>query len=467
MTGPAATVEAPTGADGAPLATAHKAANVTRIIGVQSGNAVDGLDVGIFDFRETNPQASGTSSSDLDAKKGIRTATPPRNLFIGKDVGIAYTTLANKTYEFTGDHAGRRDVILKMRTMAVPDGREYAAANYEFGRWLAECINKLIEESGIPKDTIDFVSSHGQTICGHPHWEIGDLNTIAQLTGITCVGDFRTADVAAGGNGTPCTCTYDSIMLRPKQGNSKWRVAINIGGTSSVTFLPPWGETGVVPVGLDPGLGVFFMDLCVRHVVDPSLEYDPSGNLARSGKLNEELLDYFLTSHKYFQQRELPIGVGPDDFPETLFHEWNAKRQEMGVSGIDFLNTLTELTCKQIALACKRFGGEGIMGTNDVIMRGGVCYNTYYMERLCVNMNEQLGSNLTHELGQANSLKTLEQVGLNEDSWENAMYALFGYLCVKNICNFVPSCTGADYAVVGGKIAPGANFTKLFTTHVA
>ena len=51
------------------------------------------------------------------------------------------------------------------------------------------------------------------------------------------------ADVAAGGNGTPCTCTYDSIMLRPEAGRGKWRIAINIGGTSSVSFLPPWRVT--------------------------------------------------------------------------------------------------------------------------------------------------------------------------------------------------------------------------------
>ena len=70
---------------------------------------------------------------------------------------------------------------------------------------------------------------------------------IAQHTGITTAGDFRPADVAAGGNGTPCTCTYDSIMLRPAPGTDKWRIAINIGGTSSVTFCPPWPTADMAP----------------------------------------------------------------------------------------------------------------------------------------------------------------------------------------------------------------------------
>ena len=103
------------------------------------------------------------------------------------------------------------------------------------------------------------------------------MNVIAQQTGLTTVGDFRTADVAAGGNGTPCTCTFDSLLLRPTPPantnalTAKWRVAINIGGTSSVTFLPPWGSTAD-PLGLDPGLGVFYMDLCVRECVAGKVE---------------------------------------------------------------------------------------------------------------------------------------------------------------------------------------------------
>ena len=168
------------------------------------------------------------------------------------------------------------------------------------------------------------IGSHGQTVSGHPHWEFGDISVIAQKTGITVAGDFRPADVAAGGNGTPCTCTYDSIMLRPEAAEKKWRIGINIGGTSSVTFCPPWPEKGeketMVPLGLDPGLGVFFMDLTVKSI-DSTLDFDDNGKIARSGEVNEELLAVFL-ENKYYQQSKLPIGVGPDDFPEALWEEW-------------------------------------------------------------------------------------------------------------------------------------------------
>ena len=338
--------------------------------------------------------------------------------------------------------------------MRLENGNEYAEGNYKFGEWIADRCNRLLEETGIDKSEIGIIGSHGQTVSGHPHWEFGDLSVIAQQTGITVAGDFRPADVAAGGNGTPCTCTYDTIMLRPDAGTDKWRVAINIGGTSSVTFCPPWPEDGkedtAVPLGLDPGLGVFFMDLTVR-AIDPTLEYDDNGNLARSGTVNEDLLSIFL-ENKYYK-KVLPIGVGPDDFPEVLWEEWRALAQSMGVTDIDLLTTFTELTARQIAMACSKWGGPNIVNgaTDDVLLRGGVCANGYFVERLKANFEKELNTPIDR-------IKTLTDVGQSDDAWENAMYALFGNLCYNNIYNFVPSCTGASRPVVGGRIAPGENF---------
>jgi len=182
--------------------------------------------------------------------------------------------------------------------------------------------------------------------------------------------------------------------------------------------------------------------------------------MARSGKVSQELLAEFL-QYKYYQKESLPIGVGPDDFPETLWATWRARAKALGVSDIDLLSTFTELTAKQIALACKRYGGPHTANgsTDDVLLRGGVLHNSYFVERLKANMEEQLGVKIDR-------IKTLEDLGLDEDSWENAMYAMFGYLCWNNVYNFVPSCTGASRPVVGGRIAPGENFhsARLSTT---
>ena len=404
-----------------------------RIIGVQSGNAVDGIDVGIFDFEPL----------ERDLEDPHKLSKP-----------LKYKTIANKTFSFTKE---QREYVLSLRGLKLEDGNEYARGNYKMGEWCAENVNALLKETNISKESIQLVSSHGQTVSGHPHWEFGDLSVIAQKTGITTVGDFRPADVAAGGNGTPCTCTYDSIMLRPENG-TKWRCAINIGGTSSVTFCPPQNDSNAVPHGLDPGLGVFFMDLCTQ-AIDPNLDYDENGNIARSGTTNEELLAEML-EYKYYKQETLPIGVGPNDFPETLFKQWHSRAQELGVSNVDFLTTLTDQSTKQIALACKKFGGENIVGNGvvgDVILRGGVTNNSFWVERLKFHMSNELDTTIEKIL-------TLDDIGLEEESWENAMYAMFGYLCFNNAYNFVPSCTGASYPVVGGRLAPGQNF-KSFHLH--
>ena len=175
-----------------------------------------------------------------------------------------------------------------------------------------------------------------------------------------------------------------------------------------------------------------------------------------------DLISHFLISHflpsvyRYYQQPSLPIGVGPDDFPETLWASWRSLAQSKGVSDVDLLATFTELTAKQIALACKKFGGPNITdgATDDVLLRGGACNNSYFVERLKANFEEQLDVSIPN-------IRTLDELGIDEESWENAMYAMFGYLCYNNVYNFVPTCTGASRPVVGGRIAPGQNFHSV------
>ena len=411
-----------------------QSAEPLRVLAIQSGNAIDGIDVGIFDFEPPHKSAAN-----------VRQLGRP----------LRYRAVASETYPFTSEE---RRYILRLRAMEVDDPKEFADANYKLGVMFADAALRLLKETRIATSTIALVSSHGQTVTGHPHWEMGDLAVIAQRTGVTVAGDFRPADVAAGGNGAPCTCTYDAIVLRPTSGAVQWRIAINVGGTSSMTFLPPWpvlgAEDSQLPRRLDPGLGVFFMDLTAK-AIDASLEYDADGGMARGGTIHEALLADFL-SHPYYQQTSLPIGVGPDDFPEALWRAWREKAQAMGVGDIDLLATLTELTARQIAIAAARFGGPHIANgaTDDVLLRGGVCANSYFMERLRVNLEEQLQVKIPH-------IKTLDELGLDKDSWETAMYGMFGFLCIHNMFNFQPSCTGAAWPVVGGKIAPGDNFHAL------
>jgi threonine synthase len=377
---------------------------------------VDGIDVCIVDFQE--PVLASKNARDVH--------------------GLDYNCLAFKTFAWPGH---TRERILAARDGLAGPG-ELAKLNYELANVFGDVALQLLDEVEIPLSSVQLVSSHGQSIVGHPHWELGDINVIAQRTGIATCGDFRPADVAVGGNGSPCTCTFDSIMLRPPEGATAWRTCINIGGTTSMTFCPPRGSSEA-PVGLDPGIGVFFMDLNAQAVLGKP--YDENGDLARSGKLSEALLAVML-QHPHYQRSKLPISIGAEDFPRPLFATWRTKSQQMGLCDADFQATLVELTTRSLAMAAARFGPAGKISCRDVVVRGGVRFNSFFMERLKWNFCNRMNASEC-------KLTSIEDLGMSEDSWETVMYAMFGFLCHRGLNNFVPSCTGAGSAVCGGKLA--------------
>lgn len=390
---------------------------LTRVLGMQSGNAVDGIDMVVVDFEEPLLSSSRTVSE------------------------LKYHVVAFETFPWLKE---KRQEIFALREGNLQGCN---AANYGIAKDFVETALTFLAKHSIPKTTIDLVSSHGQSIHGNPRWEIGELSSIAQGIGITTVGDFRSADVAAGGKGAPCTCTYDSLMLRPPEGSSMWRICINIGGTSSVTFCPPQGSVEL-PYGLDPGLGVLYIDWAANKC-NPNLEYDQDGKLGLIGKINKALLDEML-QHPHFQKNQLPISAGPHVFTRSCFDRWHQQAKELGCTDQDFVATLTELSAMTIALACKKFGPC----TDDIIVRGGVRNNLYFMERLRVNLCHALGQDIQ-------TLRSLNELGFEEKSWETVLYAMMGFLCIKGLYNFVPSCTGASHPVVGGKICPGNNFSSI------
>ncbi len=391
----------------------------TRVLGLQSGNAVDGIDVVVVDFPP--PVVSDPDSRDVDH--------------------VEYEVVAFEVVDWP--HSAREEVLRLRDGRAT--GIEYARADYRIAKCFADAAREVLSRHDIDLETIDLVSSHGQSIFGHPHWELGELAVIAEELGITTVGDFRPSDVAAGGNGSPCTATYDNLMLRPESG---WRMCINVGGTTSVTFCPAHGSDAA-PIGLDPGTGMFFLDLNAQRVLGEP--FDREGRLAASGTVCEPLVAEMLR-HPHFQRTELPITIGVEDFPRSLFGRWLERSQELGCSDADLQASLSETVARSLAQSATRFGPSEPI--TEVIVRGGVRRNLDFMARLRDRLAEALER---PEL----ELKGLADLGHDEASWETVMYALFGLLCARGLHNFVPACTGADHPVVGGKICPGKNFGAL------
>lgn len=124
----------------------------------------------------------------------------------------------------------------------------------------------------------------------HNTLQIGDPSVIAVLTGITTVGNFRVADVAAGGQGAPLASTFDWLLLRPPP-RSGWRAVQNIGGIGNVTLLPPMPSAesdgsapAEEPIAFDTGPGNVFIDLAAA-ACNPELKYDVDGKIGRRGSV--------------------------------------------------------------------------------------------------------------------------------------------------------------------------------------
>ncbi len=403
--------------------TVMRVARPMRVLSLQPGNAMDGIDVCVVDFDEPRTQD----------------APEPKVTQLNHDV---------VAFEVCPWPEDVREEILALRDGDRP-AADYARGNYRIAECFVSAALSTLSKHDIPLHSVALISSHGQSILGRPHWELDELSVLAQRLGVTTVGGFRPADVATGDNGSPCTCSYDALMLQSVPGITGWRVCINIGGTTSVTFCPPEGSSKL-PFGLDSGLGVFFMDLNAR-LIDPSLEYDDGGELARAGTVHGSLLGEML-QHSHFQRTELPVSVGAEDFPRSLFHQWLERANQLGCTSRDFQATLTELTARSIALACQRFGPTE--GTDDIIVRGNVHKNIDFMERLRLNLCDAMDMKVER-------LGRLQDLGIDEQSWETVMYAMFGFLRLRGLPNSVPSCTGARAPVSGGKICPGDNYALL------
>ena len=175
---------------------------------------------------------------------------------------------------------------------------EICKLNFIIGECFANAANEMIKLHGKP----DFISSHGQTVYHYPKntlfaglsekstLQIGEPSVISQKTGCMTIANFRTADIAQGGNGAPLVCFADEKWFKPLNKN----IAIqNIGGISNVTVISRNHAT----YGFDNGLGNIMIDYCAKKLF--SADYDKNGKFALNGKISESWLNCLLEDEYY------------------------------------------------------------------------------------------------------------------------------------------------------------------------
>lgn len=315
--------------------------------------------------------------------------------------------------------------------------------NMYLGDVFADAVLKVIHESDMSKTDISLVSSHGQTIYHQPdvEWiggkditstlQIGDIGVIAEKTGITTVGDFRTRDMAAGGQGAPLVPYADYMMF--KDGHTG-RVLLNIGGIANMSVLPANAHESDV-FAYDTGPGNMLIDAFAKWATDGEQTVDKDGLLAAKGVINEEWLCDLL-HHEYFT-RPSPKSTGRELFGEQYAIKlWDeAERKKIRV--FDRLATITELTARTIANEIKHCAKKYHLA--DVLVSGGGRYNPVLMERLDANLSDML-------------VMPIDKANMNADAKEAMVFALLGYQCYHKRTNSIPTVTGATHPVVMGKI---------------
>jgi anhydro-N-acetylmuramic acid kinase len=237
----------------------------------------------------------------------------------------------------------------------------------ELGQLFAKTVMELLGKSGATPADVIAIGSHGQTIRHRPpgstyglkhpfSLQIADPNTIAQLTGITTVADFRRRDIAAGGQGAPLVPAFHRAVFHSI---SQDRVVINIGGMANITWLPKGGEV----CGFDTGPGNVLLDGWIHK--QRGMPFDANGAWASSGNVHQALLTELLR-HPFFELTP-PKSTGREDF----HLDWLANHLSPIIAPEDVQATLLQLTSQSIANQIRKLDSA----SKELIVCGGGAYN--------------------------------------------------------------------------------------------
>ncbi len=327
---------------------------------------------------------------------------------------------------------GIKKCIAEMRSPEVKFTlKEIAEFNIRLGKVFAEAANQLITSAKIDHEKITAIGSHGQTIFHSPDspnpfsMQLGDPNTIAAITGITTIADFRSMDIAAGGQGAPLAPGFHEVLFRDQNKN---RIILNMGGIANITLLP--SSPNQTTIGFDTGPANALMDDWILLKLGES--YDKNGQWGKSGILIPDLLKEMLDDN-YFQKSP-PKSTGREYF--NL--EWLYKKKGSNIDAYrpeDVQTTLQHLTAQSIAAAIQNLGSK----INEIILCGGGTHNNHVISLLAEALPEI-------------TIKTTIDFGIDPDCIEAMAFAWLAKRRLDNLPGNLPSVTGARKEVLLGGI---------------
>lgn len=342
-----------------------------RILGMMSGTSLDGLDLALVELT----RAANTWTYRLLATEAL-------------------------SYE-PGLRRRLEDAI------QIP-AADLLAFHAEYGTWLGQQAKAFLAKTGLQADA---VASHGHTVHHRPErgftFQLGSPQHLALACELPVVGDFRSLDVALGGQGAPLVPIGDRLLF------GAYDFCLNLGGISNISL-----EQGGRRIAFDIGIA----NMLLNHVSRTNgKEYDAGGEMARSGNLLPDLLQA-LDALPYYRQ----------PFPKSTGYEWFVASilpllQAHAASPADHLRTGVEHIAGQIAGQVGTLSGTG---PARVLVTGGGAFNTYLMELL----RQKSGERVQWFVPDA------ELVGFKEA----LVFALLGALRLESETNVLASVTGAS-----------------------
>jgi len=316
----------------------------------------------------------------------------------------------------------------------------------ELAQLFAKAINAFLTQEQLSSDDIIAIGSHGQTIRHRPQasypftLQIGCCQTLATLTNIRVVGQFRRKDMALGGQGAPLVPAFHQTIFSENTthgitsygntscGNSDVFV-VNIGGISNLTFLPANNEMNVI--GYDTGTGNALMDDWFQlHNPNSKTKYDKNGNWAEKGSINDDLLGQLL-SDNYFQLTP-PKSTGREYFHLPWLDKQLSKVEP--ITNQDVQATLTAFTAITIVNAIKQHSSDNNNITKVYLCGGGVHNNT-----LKSQIKKQLDLLTTNY-----ELLLTNQKDIDGDQLEAIAFAWLAFAYDKKFLSSMPAVTGAS-----------------------
>ncbi len=274
------------------------------------------------------------------------------------------------THSYVWPDSVRKTLLtLSLEKQAESTLHEISLLDRIVGKEFANATLALLAQQQLSPQDITAIGCSGQTIYHSPDstpsytYQIGDPNTIAELTGITTVADFRRRDIAAGGQGAPLATAFHQAMIHSLQEN---RIVLNIGGIANITVLP--ADKHLPVIGFDTGPGNTLLDVWTQQI--HHLPLDKNGQWAKTGQVNDKLLTALLTD-AYFS-RPTPKTTGRDYFNLSWLMFYLTK---FNLPSEDVQATLAQLTIQSIVQAIishipKRLFVCGGGVHNPILMQG-------------------------------------------------------------------------------------------------